>query len=133
MFLDDQFLGDVFRGSWNGIDVALKRIKLENQTNAIDRESSILARLNHPHIVQMFGMYEDVMGYKYMVTEFVGRGKPVEMLIIRAGSLASVLTTQDKSIQLPDLLEMCIQTAAGMTYLQKQKIIHRDLGISESI
>ncbi len=68
--------GDVFKGTWQGsVPVALKRVKLEDDTEDINREASILSRLAHPHIVQMYGMYEDVKGNKYMVTEFLNKGK----------------------------------------------------------
>ncbi len=78
----------------SSVPVALKRLKLEEEAGAIYNEAAILSKLSHPNVVQLFGMFEDVRGYKYMVTEYVSRG-----------SLATVLT-KDKSFSAADLLEM---------------------------
>ncbi len=46
-------LGDVFRGIWQGSPVALKRIKVETQSEELQREAELLSHLSHPNIVQV--------------------------------------------------------------------------------
>jgi serine/threonine protein kinase len=52
--------GDVYRGQYRGAPAAIKQIMadLDNseKERKIDLEVSVLSRLAHPHIVQLFGI-----------------------------------------------------------------------------
>src|SRR4051812_739022 len=45
------------------------------------------------------------------------------------GSLDLLLTRKKKKITMTDLFAMATQTAAGMTHLEEQKLVHRDLAL----
>eukprot|EP00729_Bicosta_minor_P024124 gene24124-18071_t len=46
--------GSVFKGSWRGLDVAIKVMDLHDP-KAFDREVSILSRLGHPNVCHFYG------------------------------------------------------------------------------
>jgi serine/threonine protein kinase len=52
--------GDVYRGQYGGAPAAIKQIMVDfnksDSESKIDLEVSMLARLAHPHIVQLFGI-----------------------------------------------------------------------------
>ena len=43
--------GDVFRGKWQGTEVALKRLKSNDAMDEFKREATMLSALNHPNVV----------------------------------------------------------------------------------
>lgn len=88
------------------------------------RESSLLIKFNHPHIVK--GYYvtpmEGINGIHYSVMEYV-EGESVQQLIDQA---------QDKEKKIVGLNEelsllIIMQVADALDYLQKQNILHRDI------
>eukprot|EP01117_Protostelium_nocturnum_P012211 TRINITY_DN4486_c0_g1_i2.p1 TRINITY_DN4486_c0_g1~~TRINITY_DN4486_c0_g1_i2.p1 ORF type:complete len:915 (+),score=209.93 TRINITY_DN4486_c0_g1_i2:79-2823(+) len=109
--------GDVYRAIWNNTTtVAAKRIKTEDDETFME-EASLLMRLNHPNIVRMIGIWKSDKEEMYMILEFC-----------KLGSLVTFLTEQDDNLPIHDLILMCQEVAAGMSYLESQKIVHRDLG-----
>lgn len=114
---------NVFRASWNGTDVAVKRIFRSLTSKALiegfEVESSILFRLRHPNVVTLFGVC-DHNGQLLLVTELLARG-----------SLRSIL--DDEGIALPwaQRLSFIKDAAAGMNYLHtfdgEKAILHRDV------
>jgi serine/threonine protein kinase len=69
--------------------------------------------------VQFLGIFVGKGGEKYMVTEYLS-----------LGSLNQLLISQQKKLQVIDLLGMCKHVAAGMRYISEQKkLVHRDLAL----
>ena len=104
-------------GRWNGTtDVAVKTLK--QRAMAKDdflKEAKITKNLNHTKLVKLFAVCtgEPI----YIVTEFMAHGSLLAYL--REGS--------GQVLQLPPLVDMMAQIAAGMAYLEQEKYIHRDL------
>jgi serine/threonine protein kinase len=108
--------GSVFLGEWNGTLVAVKRLNNEDAFRKFEREASILAKLSHPNVVQFLGIYNDVSGSSWLVTEYLPRG-----------SLLDVLSSHKSSLKVMDLINMSINATSGMCYLESVGIVHRDL------
>jgi len=108
--------GEVYLGNWNGTDVALKKMKNNEDFISFEKEASVLMTLgNHPFIVQFLGKY--ISGNdQYIVTEYV-----------QMGSLSDFLTKNKKTLTFADLFHMIWTAAKGMAFLEKKKIVHRDL------
>jgi len=110
--------GEVYRGTWLGTDVAIKKLFFVNDDfmqKYIEREMDTLTCLNHPNIVQLMGLcigMEDM----YIITEF-----------INGGDLRSKL--KDKNIEMDWKVRIGIlrDIALAMNYLHTKGIIHRDL------
>eukprot|EP01117_Protostelium_nocturnum_P010334 TRINITY_DN3714_c0_g1_i1.p1 TRINITY_DN3714_c0_g1~~TRINITY_DN3714_c0_g1_i1.p1 ORF type:complete len:930 (+),score=203.69 TRINITY_DN3714_c0_g1_i1:208-2790(+) len=108
--------GDVYSATWNGATkVAAKRIR-ETDDQFLE-EAKLLMRLNHPNIVRQIGIWKSEENELYMILEYC-----------KLGSLLSFLNTTEENFSQNDLLLMCQEVAAGMMYLEGEKIIHRDLG-----
>ena len=110
--------GTVFRGSWRGVDVA---VKAYNQTVLADfatrsdfeREVEMCFKLRMPYIVTFYG--KTVTPDKtYIVMEYMPYG-----------SLAALMTKRRLSLRYKT--RMALDIARGMNYLHKNRIIHRDL------
>ena len=91
---------------------------------SFQRESSLLIKFNHSHIVK--GYYvtppEGIKGIHYSVMEYV-EGVSVQQLIDQA---------QDRAKKMVGLVEelsllIIMQVADALDYLQKQNILHRDI------
>eukprot|EP01114_Cavostelium_apophysatum_P020456 TRINITY_DN6858_c0_g1_i1.p1 TRINITY_DN6858_c0_g1~~TRINITY_DN6858_c0_g1_i1.p1 ORF type:complete len:867 (-),score=93.08 TRINITY_DN6858_c0_g1_i1:848-3448(-) len=108
--------GEVYLGEWNGIDVALKKLKGEEAEN-FEKECGILFSLAHPNIIQFLGVFNS-KGEKYIATEF-----------IQMGSLLDYLREHQEKLLFVDLMDMIIATLCGMMFLEKKNILHRDLSV----
>ena len=52
--------GSVFRGTYRGNEVAVKRVELiKDDDNASDREANILKQLDHPNTVKLYHFETD--------------------------------------------------------------------------
>jgi len=119
--------GEVFKGSWRGTEVAVKKLpyyfqQLEDKVQqkqfleSFIQETQLMKTLRHPNVIQLYASFSqpEVM----IVMEFMSRG-----------SLYHIL--HDKSIELTwDLKrQLLLDAARGMTYLHKSQpvIVHRDL------
>lgn len=111
--------GNVYRGTWEGTEVACKEIKDPEQSQEIKREISTLAALDHPNIVRFYGIYENEQKVPFIVMEYLSKG-----------SLDKFLRgADDNEVSTGDLVSMSLQAAAGMNYLSKNKMVHRDLAL----
>jgi len=116
--------GEVMRGKWkrNGlfetIDVAIKILKSKKGTSKrFDEEFSIMKRLRNQHLVSLFGISIDpITNEKLMVYEFMDNG-----------DLKSWLKKQLKLPSDDILLNYCHQICLGMSYLERNHCVHRDL------
>lgn len=86
----------------------------EQVRDAFDRESLIIARLNHPNIIQVIdrGVTEDQR--PFFVMEYIN-GVDLAMMM-REGELP-----------LARKLEICLQIAKALAYAHKNGVVHRDI------
>ncbi len=80
--------GDVFRGKWLGVIVAIKRfnqkyVASKKAVREFITEIEVIHGLRHPNIVLYMGVSFDHTNRYYMVTEFVGKGSLFEIVIKR--------------------------------------------------
>jgi len=112
------YFGDVYRGFWNkSIPVALKTIRASSPLLELEKEADILRALDHPNIVHFFGicMMNDQI---FLVTEMMDEG-----------SLDRFFIKKKDLITIPNLIQMSLQAADGMKYLESKKTIHCDLAL----
>ena len=106
--------GEVWEGLWNATTaVAIKALK--PGTSPPIEEIRHLLKLRHPKLVQVYGActkQEPV----YIVME-----------LMKHGSLLEYLKGEGRSLKLPQLIDMAVQVAAGMAYLEEQHCTHCNL------
>ncbi|KAA3464416.1 serine/threonine-protein kinase EDR1 isoform X1 [Gossypium australe] len=124
------FFGEVFRGVWNGTDVAIK-VFLEQDLNAENMEDfcneiSILSRLRHPNVNQGVLLFAVIL--------FLGAcTKPPQLSMIteymEIGSLYFLihLSGQKKRLSWRRRLKMLRDICRGLMCMHRMKIVHRDL------
>jgi serine/threonine protein kinase len=81
-------------------------------------QHNLFSQLKHPHVVQFFGIYTSPMKETFMVLEFMAEG-----------SLDKFLARMQQEISVLDLVQMVKHTIAGMSYLEQNNIVHRDLAL----
>ncbi|CAN1199798.1 Probable serine/threonine-protein kinase SIS8 [Linum perenne] len=125
------FFGEVFRGVWNGTEVALK-VFLEQDLTAENMEDfcneiSILSRLRHPNVSQLIHPVLAVILFLgacikpprlSMVTEYMEMGS-LYYLIHMSG--------QKKKLSWRRRLKMLRDICRGLMCMHRMKIVHRDL------
>ena len=79
-----------------------------------DRESRLIARLNHPNIVQVIDQGQTEDGLPFFVMPYV-----------KSISLAAVLQRTD--VALTRKLDILIQIAAALAYAHRNGVLHRDI------
>lgn len=115
------FFGEVFRGLWNGTDVAIKVFLEQDLTteNMKDfcNEISILSRLRHPNVILFLGACMKPP-HLSLVTEYM-----------ELGSLYSLIhsKTQKTKLHWKRRLKMLRDICRGLMCMHRLKIVHRDL------
>jgi len=107
--------GSVYRGTWNGLDVALKTLQVADVKQFL-QEMNLMKRMNHGNIVRFYGVSAPINSIQYIVTEFC-----------EGGDLRNVLIENSDGISVSELTSMALNIATGMTYLHNAQIVHRDL------
>ncbi len=79
------------------------------------REAEVLARLSHPHIVEVLDFDTSERGEPYLVME-----------LLRGRTLAARLE-QDPVIELAEVVTVATQLAEGLSAAHQASIVHRDL------
>ncbi|KAL9384876.1 hypothetical protein Peur_021886 [Populus x canadensis] len=115
------FFGEVFRGIWNGTEVAVK-VFLEQDLTAENMEDfcneiSILSRLRHPNVILFLGACTKPPRLS-MVTEYMEMGS-LYYLIHSSG--------QKKQLSWRRRLKMLRDICRGLMCIHRMKIVHRDL------
>ncbi|XP_055800737.1 serine/threonine-protein kinase EDR1-like isoform X2 [Solanum dulcamara] len=115
------FFGEVFRGKWNGTEVAIK-VFLEQDLTAENMEDfcneiSILSRLRHPNVILFLGACA-TPPHLSMVTEYMEMGSLYHL--IHVSGQKHRLSWQKKLNMLRDICR-------GLMCLHRMKIVHRDL------
>lgn len=110
--------GDVHEGLWNNsIKVAIKTLKQGNlDKGEFLKEAEIMKKLIHPKLVQLYGVCSKDDPF-YIVTELMSNGDLLNYLRKGKGG----------KLDVPSLIDMCAQVAAGMAFLESKKFVHRDL------
>ncbi|XP_054815943.1 probable serine/threonine-protein kinase SIS8 isoform X2 [Prosopis cineraria] len=115
------FFGEVFRGIWNGTDVAIKVFLEQDLTteNMEDfcNEITILSRLRHPNVILFLGACTKPPRLS-MVTEYMEMGS-LYYLIHSSG--------QKKKLSWRRRLKMLRDICRGLMCIHRMKIVHRDL------
>jgi len=106
--------GVVYKGEWEGKDVALKSLNGQKIDEFINEMKLLLEANGNPNVLEFFGIFF-LHKEEYMVTEFMDKA---DMLHFLRG---------EDEITFHHLFEFAIAIAAGMGYLHSLKIIHRDL------
>ncbi|CAA3016534.1 serine threonine- kinase EDR1-like isoform X1 [Olea europaea subsp. europaea] len=115
------FFGEVFRGVWNGTEVAIK-VFLEQDLTAENMEDfcneiSILSRLRHPNVILFLGACTRPPQLS-MVTEYMEMGSLY--YLIRLSGQKNKLSWRRRIKMLRDICR-------GLMCLHRMKIVHRDL------
>ncbi|XP_062217685.1 serine/threonine-protein kinase EDR1-like [Phragmites australis] len=115
------FFGEVFRGIWNGTDVAIKVFLEQDLTteNMEDfcNEIYILSRLRHPNVILFLGACI-TPPHLSMVTEYMEMGS-LYYLIHMSG--------QKKKLSWRRRLKIVRDICRGLMCIHRMKIVHRDL------
>ena len=113
--------GEVYKGTWRGAVVAVKKLNSSQMSEEFvreyEREVYLMRTLRAPNILQFLGSTfnpPDIC----IVMEYMSRG-----------SLYNILHDESCTLEWPLILHMLADTAKGMTYLHtcKPPVIHRDL------
>ncbi|XP_004505487.1 serine/threonine-protein kinase EDR1 isoform X1 [Cicer arietinum] len=115
------FFGEVFRGTWNGTDVAIK-VFLEQDLTAENMEDfcneiSILSRLRHPNVILFLGACTKPPRLS-MVTEYMEMGSLFYLIHVSG---------QKKKLSWRRRLKMLRDICRGLMHIHRMKIIHRDV------
>ena len=101
--------GSVYKALWKSREVAAKRL------NEPDRnEVEVLSQLQHPNIVNLFGVIDEECEF-FLILE-----------LCEGGSLRSYLN-QHKGQRLKAFYDWVRQAGSPIEYLNKKKIIHKDV------
>lgn len=111
--------GEVYKGSWSNIDIAIKQLHLKNLpqhlVNDFIQETQIMAQCQFPNIVSLYGVCMEP-GHYSIVMEYMPKG-----------SLYSLLQTPENSLSWFQRYNIAIDIGKGIAFLHAKNIIHRDL------
>ncbi|KAG0528230.1 hypothetical protein BDA96_06G300400 [Sorghum bicolor] len=111
--------GDLYRGTYQGVDVAVKFLRTEhvNDSSKVEflQEIIILKSVNHENVVRFYGACTKQRQY-VIVTEYMP-----------GGNLYDFLHKLNNTLDLTKVLRIAIGISKGMDYLHQNNIIHRDL------
>lgn len=111
--------GVVYKGVYNGEDVAIKVIKhTEDDVAFVEefcKEVLALSELSHPNIVRFIGACLERPDIS-IVTEYVSRG-----------SLRRILDDPSINLSQDMIVKLSLGTAEAMRYLHRMNVLHRDL------
>jgi calcium-dependent protein kinase len=91
-----------------------------NNLTSLEREVELLREVNHPHIIQLYDIYEDY-DYLHLVTELCTGGELYDKVIEKTESEEGHFSEDDAACLIRDILE-------AMQYIHDElHIVHRDL------
>jgi serine/threonine protein kinase len=109
--------GEVFLGEWRHTEVAIKKLRMKDMSPkilaAFKNEAGIMARLNSPHTVRLYGI---TLSPEYtLVMEYLPKG-----------SLYDVLSTE-KALSWSTRSQIALDMSIGLAFLHTEGIFHQDL------
>jgi serine/threonine protein kinase len=108
---------EVFRGEWHHTEVAIKKLRIKDMSPkilaAFKNEVGIMARLNSPHTVLLYGIT--------LSPEFT-----LVMEYLPKGSLYDVLSTE-KALPWSTRSQIALDMSIGLAFLHTENILHQDL------
>eukprot|EP00727_Mastigamoeba_balamuthi_P010624 m51a1_g6184 putative protein tyrosine kinase (1121) ;mRNA; f:40599-46272 len=113
--------GEVFRGTWRGAVIAIKKMPANDMSDVMlhefNKEITLMRSMRHPNVLQFLGSCLEPPNI-CILFEYMGRG-----------SLYSILHNPAEHFDWPLLLGALCDTSRGVLYLHSSKppIIHRDL------
>jgi len=107
----------VFRGTWNNQDVAIKKISGIGLLEEMKKEINALRRFKHPRLVHFIGACVQPP-LLLVVTEFMPGGSLHERIF---GS------RREPSLLAGNRWFIGMQTVEGLSFLHSQRVVHRDL------
>ncbi|XP_023333461.1 tyrosine-protein kinase SRK2 isoform X2 [Eurytemora carolleeae] len=132
------FFGTVNKGIWrNQIPVAVKTLRVdkgsrnnhEREKETFLKETEIMKRLNHPHVVKMFGVCIEKSPF-YLIQELCVNGDLLHHLRKFLFLKFPHDKRKDKDENIPRFhttLVWSLQILKGMEYLESRSLVHRDL------
>jgi calcium-dependent protein kinase len=97
----------------------IDKARVENLQN-LTREIEMLKEVHHPHIVELYDVYEDAVSL-HLVTELCSGGELYDKVIEKAESEEGHFSEEDAALLIRDILE-------GIRYIHDElNIVHRDL------
>jgi len=125
--IDEYILGDELgRGTYaivkkakhkeTGKVYAIKMVKKATTNTHLNREIAIMKKVNHPHIVHCYDIFDDSK-FLYLVLEFITGGDLFEKI-----QEQEIFSEKDASHITRQILE-------AINYLHKEGIVHRDIKI----
>ncbi len=119
-------MADVYKGYQPGLDryVAVKVMHTHlsedpDFVTRFQREAKAVAKLRHPHIIQVFDF--DVQGeYYYMVMEYIEGGQTLKEML-------QTLNAQQQRLPTDVAIDIIAKLADALDYAHQQGMIHRDI------
>mmetsp|Transcript_21014 Transcript_21014/g.46094 ORF Transcript_21014/g.46094 Transcript_21014/m.46094 type:complete len:781 (+) Transcript_21014:243-2585(+) len=114
----------------------LKRDRFAKYSESFQREAEVLAKLNHPNIIRMYGLVTESQseaGPERAAQQVYGPPQPAIAGImteyVRGGSLSQQLRSLTRKLTLKERCNVALQASLGMAYLHDQNpaVIHFDL------
>lgn len=108
---------EVYRASWHGTDVAVKKLRSSGQLSTeFRREILVLLRLRHPNLVLFMGACTQSPS-ALIISEFC------------AGGTVFALLHQQRKLALSwkQRLHFALDVAKGVNFLHRRQVVHRDL------
>lgn len=106
--------GDIYRGKYGHIDVALKRRVVESDAiSNFDREVTMLSRLKHPNIIALYGIFH--------------RGKDMYIILEYCGGLDLSAYYPSASFNLVEFSRIVHEILSAVAFMHYREISHRDI------
>ena len=118
--IDSGAFGEVWRGRWNDMPVAVKRMQAvllaldDSFAREFEAETTLMRRLRHANVVTFFGAGTDRDGMPFLVCELM------------ANSLQK-LVWETEPLSEQQKVKWARDAAQGMAFLHAKGVIHRDL------
>ena len=116
----------MWKATYKNDPVAIKKVPVQNvglvAIAALKKEADFMKKLSHHRIVSCFGVFQTAGDY-CMVTE----------LCVNGSLALHLASNQSSDVSLQKRNDFAIDVAAGMNYLHKIGVLHRDLKLDNVV